>query len=95
MARRATVAFFSHCSTKHRPMRLCSRSYSSSGENQEESTPTSCPAWTALHQGLFRFSGICRKKRSEPPRTRTWNLEIKRTLHPHRSVLAGPEEPRT
>jgi hypothetical protein len=31
---------------------------------------------------------------SEPPRTRTWNLEIKRTLHPHRSVLVGPQEPR-
>ena len=26
---------------------------------------------------LRRFTGICRKFRSEPPRTRTWNLEIK------------------
>ena len=45
-------------------------------------------------RGLFCFSAICRRKGGEPPRTRTWNLEIKRTLHPHRSVLAGPEEPR-
>jgi hypothetical protein len=28
-------------------------------------------------QGLFHFPAICRRFRSEPPRTRTWNLEIK------------------
>src|SRR3712207_6735592 len=39
---------------------------------------------------LFGFSGICRKKESEPPRTRTWNLEIKRTLRPPRGMLVGP-----
>jgi hypothetical protein len=27
--------------------------------------------------GLFHYFAICRKFRSEPPRTRTWNLEIK------------------
>jgi hypothetical protein len=30
--------------------------------------------------GLFHFSPICRIKESEPPRTRTWNLEIKSLL---------------
>ena len=31
-------------------------------------------------RSLFHFSTICRKKESEPPRTRTWNLEIKSLL---------------
>ena len=30
--------------------------------------------------GSFDFPAFCRKKRSEPPRTRTWNLEIKSLL---------------
>jgi hypothetical protein len=28
---------------------------------------------------------------SEPPRTRTWNLEIRRTLRPPREILVGPK----
>ena len=30
--------------------------------------------------GIFYFPTICRHFRSEPPRTRTWNLEIKSLL---------------
>jgi hypothetical protein len=29
---------------------------------------------------LYHFPAVCRKKGSEPPRTRTWNLEIKSLL---------------
>jgi hypothetical protein len=38
---------------------------------------------------IRRFPAICRKKGSEPPRTRTWNLEIK-SLKSHVLARARP-----
>ena len=35
-------------------------------------------SWSSsTKRALSGFTAVCRKKESEPPRTRTWNLEIK------------------
>jgi hypothetical protein len=52
-------------------------------------------SWSSsTKRALSGFTAVCRKKESEPPRTRTWNLEIKRILHPPRAVQIGPGRPR-
>ena len=48
-----------------------------------QGSPVNSVAARLLHKspgdepGLFHFPDICRAFISEPPRTRTWNLEIK------------------